>query len=76
MTTQQRLQQAYDDMAVTLAMEQAYCAAHGPKPTYSLDGESYSWNEWEEGTIRKLEALKKLIQLEGGPYIISSRMRA
>lgn len=73
--TQARLQAAYDDMATTLALEQAYCAAHGPKPSYSLDGESYQWSEWEEATIRKLEALKKLIQLEGGPYVIQSRAR-
>lgn len=76
MTTRERLQAAYEDMAVTLAMEEAYCAAHGPKPSYSLDGESYSWTEWREAQVRAMDSLKKLIQLEGGPFIVQSRMRA
>lgn len=63
-----------DDLATTFALEVAYTAAHGPKPDYSLDGESYQWSAWEEAATRKLEALNKLIQ-QAKPFQISSRGR-
>ena len=74
-TAVENLKQAREDMITTLALEQAYCAAHGPKPDYSLDGESYQWSAWEEATIRKIEALNRVIQqLE--PFWKCTRARA
>lgn len=74
-TTAAQIQAIYDNLMTTLALEQVYCATHGPKPTYSLDGESYQWSEWEEAALRKAEALRKQINA-AQPYIIRSRGRA
>jgi hypothetical protein len=63
------------NLLATLAAETAYQAAYGPKPTYSLDGESYSWTEWRSAVLDKVEQLGKLIQLEQ-PFIITHRARA
>ena len=57
-----------------LATESAYQVAHGPKPDYSLDGESYQWAGWREALLRKIESLDRLIQ-NRRPYIVRSRIR-
>jgi len=59
-----------------LADETAFCQANGPKPSYSLDGESYSWTEWREAVLRKVTSLNTLIQQEEGPWCLRSRARA
>lgn len=41
-----------------------------PKPTYSLDGESYDWTGYQSMVIQQMKALKELIALESGPYNI------
>jgi hypothetical protein len=38
-----------------------------PKPTYSLDGKSVSWESYFGMLTRQMEELNKLIQIEGGP---------
>lgn len=73
-TALERLRQAREDLITTLALEEAYQAAHGPKPSYSLDGESYSWTEWRTACLAQIEAFNRLIQAER-PYQISSRGR-
>jgi thymidylate synthase len=74
-TALENLKQAREDLITQVALESAYCAAHGPKPSYSLDGESYQWSEWREAAGRKIEQLNKLIQAEK-PFWFSSRGRA
>ena len=74
-TALEKLKQIKEDLITTLAMEQAYAAAHGPKVTYSLDGESYQWSEWEEASLRKIEAINRLIQQQQ-PYCVVSRGRS
>lgn len=71
----QNLQSIKSNLIASLAAETLYCATHSPKPTYALDGENYLWTEWREAVLRKVELLNKLIQLEGGPFIITSRAR-
>lgn len=74
-TDLQNLQTIKSNLLASLAAETTYQAAHGPKPSYSLDGESYSWTEWREAVLRKITTLNALIQSEGGPFVITSRAR-
>jgi len=53
-----------------LATETAYQVANGPKPTYSLDGESYQWDSWRQAMLDKIETINKLIQMEDGAFEI------
>jgi hypothetical protein len=39
-----------------------------PKPTYSIDGQSVSWESYFSMLSDKLEKLNQLIQVEGGPF--------
>ncbi len=73
-TDLQNLVAIRSNIIATLAAEQVYAATHGPKLTYSLDGESYSWTEWEEAAARKIALLNTLIQNEQ-PYCIRSNVR-
>jgi hypothetical protein len=59
----------------SLADETLFMQANGgPKPTYSLDGESYQWTEWRTAVLEKCKLLNVLIQQEQ-PFQISSRGR-
>ncbi len=53
------LQAAYNQVAANLALITAT-----PKPTYSVEGESYSWQELFEAYTRQMEVLKKQMQAE------------
>ena len=44
-----------------------------PKPTYSLDGESYDWTGYQQFIVSQLEALDKAIVRAGGPYEVNTR---
>jgi hypothetical protein len=46
----------------------------GCPPTFSVDGESYSWNEWLTSKLQAIESLDKLIQ-RATPYYKRSRHR-
>lgn len=72
---QANLQAIKANLLASLATETAYQQAHGPRPSYSLDGESYQWTEWREAILRKVDQLNHLIQLEGSPFVIQSRAR-
>ena len=50
-----------DGYAQSLATEAAYQVANGPKPDYSIDGQSVSWEAWRSGMMKKLEELNDLI---------------
>jgi hypothetical protein len=39
-----------------------------PKPSYSIDGQSVSWESYFSMLTDKLEKLNQLIQVEGGPF--------
>jgi hypothetical protein len=43
-----------------------------PKPTVTVDGESYDWVGYQTFLIQQMEALKRLIALESGPYEVRS----
>ncbi len=44
-----------------------------PKPSYSVDGESYSWNEYFGMLTDRLELLERAIQRLDGPWEVVSR---
>ena len=74
-TALQNLETIKSSLLVSLAAEVAYCESHGPKPDYSLDGESYQWTAWREAVLRKIEVLNRLIQQER-PFFLSTRGRS
>jgi hypothetical protein len=63
------------DAAVTALNSGTYTGNLVPKPTYSLDGESYAWGEYQEILTRQLAALNDLIQRESLPFRIRSYAR-
>lgn len=44
-----------------------------PKPTYSLDGESYQWESYQKSLLEQARALQLLIVMEEGPFEVRSR---
>ncbi len=54
---------------VTLALQDMTA---NPKPNYSLDGRSYSWNELMESLMKKQSELRVAIQEADGPFQCSS----
>jgi len=45
-----------------------------PKPSYSIDGENVSWSELFASYTEQLANLNRLIQEEGGPFSIATKM--
>jgi hypothetical protein len=39
-----------------------------PKPSYTLDGETYNWSEYYQILTDQLIILDRAIQREGGPF--------
>lgn len=68
MSAQADLQTAYDQMATRLAEITAI-----KHPTISIDGVTYSLNEYRAGLIRDMNELLKAIARAGGPYEVRSR---
>lgn len=60
--------------AIILAQTDAWVAAGCP-PSFSVDGESYSWNEWLDGKNAALDTMSKTIQMNAQPFVIRSRVR-
>lgn len=46
-----------------------------PKPSYSLDGESYSWTEYQNFLADKIAELRKTEIMLRGPYSKNTRGR-
>lgn len=59
-----------DNMAARLAEITA-----SPKPTYSIDGESYSWESYQSMLAQQLASLNQLIAAQE-PFLIRSRGRS
>lgn len=68
MSAQSDLQTAYENYAGILRQVTAT-----PKPSYSVDGKSYSWTEYQAFIITQMKELKCLIQQEDEPFIVRSR---
>ena len=60
----------------TLAAESAAQVTNGPKPSYSLDGESVNWDTWRDSMMARIDSISKVIQNLQSPFVIRSRGRA
>ncbi len=60
------------DLATLIATETAYQIINGPKPSYSLDGESYDWPGWIRATQEAIDKFDALIQREDGAFEVIS----
>lgn len=67
-TRQENLQTALDEIAERLAE-----ITTSSKPSYSIDGESISWNEYRSGLIMDMIELEKALQRASGPFEVRSR---
>jgi len=69
--------QARDDLERIVATQTALWRSAGCPPTFSVDGESYDWNNWLSSKTAALAELQKLIQQRSGSaFIVRSRQRA
>jgi hypothetical protein len=75
-TLVENLTAARDNLAAVIALQTAAWVASGCPPTFSIDGESYDWNNWLAGKTAAIENLTTQIQSVGGPFLIRSRVRA
>ena len=69
-TRAENLQTSLDRMAARLVD-----CLENPKPTYSVDGESYSWESYQAFLINSMEALEKALQRadSGGAWEVRSQ---
>ncbi len=67
---------ARDNLALLIEMQTAKWVASGCPPTYSIEGESYDWNNWLTSKMDNLNAMNQTIQQMQGPFIIRSKGRA
>lgn len=44
-----------------------------PQPSYSIDGQSVSWESYFNTLVEKLDRLNRLIQVEGGPMELATQ---
>lgn len=70
------LEAAIDNLEQLIEAKTADWLASGAPPTFSIDGESYDWNNWLQGKIEAIDKLKDLIQNRGGTFVVRSRVRA
>jgi len=64
MTVKSDLETAKTQMASTLASITA-----SPKPTYTVDGRSFSWTEYQKFLIESIKNLTALIEAEDEDFI-------
>ena len=67
-TALENLITARDNVAARLAEVTASL-----KPTYTVDGESYSWESYQAMLTDQLAKLNALIQQQSGPWEVRSR---
>lgn len=63
------------DAAVTAINSGTYAGNLVPRPSYSLDSESYDWPGYVKSLTDALAAINDLIQRESLPFIVRSRAR-
>lgn len=67
-TTLDNLNTAYANAAANLAL-----ITQNPKPSYSIDGVSYSWGELHSFYTSQLKTMHDNVIMESGPYQQRSR---
>ena len=73
-TRAERLNSIRENLLRIVDEQTAAWAEAGCPPTFSIDGESYSWNEWLSSKLSAVEQLDKLIQ-RASPYYVRNRNR-
>lgn len=64
-----------DTLLTIIDTQLAAWEAAGMPPTFSVDGESYSWGEWLKSRYDELDKLVSLINRLSAPWIVRSRGR-
>lgn len=67
-TALENLTTARDNVAAVLAQITA-----SPKPTYSVEGKSVSWESYFSALVSRLEDLDRAILRLGGPYELQTQ---
>ena len=64
------LQTAFENVVLQIANITKY-----PKPSYSLDGQSISWQDYFAHLTRMMAALREQINIENGPFSFETQAR-
>lgn len=72
-TDADNLQSIKSNYISLLAKESAYQLAHGPKPTYTIDGENLDWDGFRRELMTRIKDLNELLIIESGPYEIRTQ---
>jgi hypothetical protein len=70
------LRTARDNITQIILAQTNVWLANGCPPTFSLDGESYQWNEWLKARNEEIKGLTESIQALSTPWIVRSTGRA
>lgn len=70
------LKRSRDNVATVIEAKTLEWTTAGCPPTFSIDGESYSWNEWLKTKVEELKGLTEAIQQLSSPWILRSTGRA
>ena len=58
----------YLQQALLNVSQQLQNITANPKPTYSIDGQSVSWESYYAMLLRSMEELRRQVQIAGGPF--------
>ena len=72
----ENLQTTLDNLERIVEAQTTAWLAAGAPPTFSIDGESYDWNNWLQSKMDAIDKYTDLIQKRGGPFVVRSRVRA
>ena len=77
-STAQRLTSARNTLDYLLSIletEMAYQNTNGPRATYSLGGQSVSWDAWLAGMQKAIKDQQELIRVIAGSWSVKSTAR-
>jgi len=69
------LKAAQASIAKTIADQTASWEAAGCPPSYSIDGESYEWNNWLADKLSAIDQITTTLRNVSSPYLVRSRGR-
>lgn len=67
------LKAARDNLGAIIKTKTDAWVAAGCPPSFSVDGESYQWNEWLSSKIQAVNDLTDQIARVSSPWIVRSR---
>lgn len=70
------LKRSRDNVAAIIETQTDAWVAAGMPPTFSVDGESYSWSEWLAARTKEITDLTDAIVKVSGPWVVRHRGRA